>query len=114
VSNGIRALLERRQGRPGFQSRHYTALWYVSTSVIKVEMDPQECDGKYAAKLRSRVVATVSVVRNHQKRKRGSEAKLRTPELVTISAVINYQERDSGSVPNLRPSATVTAFVVIN
>jgi hypothetical protein len=84
VSNGIRSLLERRQGRPGFQSRHYTALWYASTSVIKVEMDPQECDSKNAAKLRPRVLAAMSVVRNHLKRERGSEAKLRAPAFVTV------------------------------
>jgi hypothetical protein len=42
VSNNIRALLQRRQGRPSSQSRHYTALWYADSSVIKVGMDLQE------------------------------------------------------------------------
>jgi hypothetical protein len=49
-----------------------TAVGYASTSVIKVEMDPQERDSKNAAKLRPRVLATVSEVQNQQKRQRGS------------------------------------------
>ena len=42
VGNDSRALLERRQGRPTSQSRHYTALWYADCSVIKIGMDLQE------------------------------------------------------------------------
>jgi len=38
----MRALLERRQGRPSSQSRRYTALWYADCSVIKIGMDLQE------------------------------------------------------------------------
>jgi hypothetical protein len=42
VTDCIRTLPERRQGRSGGQSRHYTALWYADSSVIKVGMDLQE------------------------------------------------------------------------
>ena len=42
VGNDIRVLIERRQGRPSSQSRHYTALWYADCSVIKIGMDLQE------------------------------------------------------------------------